>query len=127
MDTKFIKRGSDGSVDIAASANAFAKALTEWVAQNETPSEQIEAAVEAVFDSQDGRVAMPALCGMAATRLSGDAASYKTLVQRVHAYVTGQCANNTGRLDIAKGKGGGVLRLARPGEAVPARQAKKSA
>jgi len=125
---QFTKRGADGSVDIAASANAYAKALTEWVAQNEIPSEQIETAVEAVFDgSTSERISMPYLCNTAAGRLAQDSASFGTLVKRVHAYVTGQCAENTGRLDVQKGKGGGVQRLARPGEAVPARTAKKSA
>jgi hypothetical protein len=124
---KFTKRGSDGSVDVAASANAYAKALTEWAAQNEIPTETIEAAVEAVFDANPGRVGMPALTSMAATSISSDPGAFNTLRLRVHAYVTGQSAGNTGRLDIAKGKGGGVLRLSLPGEPVPARQAKKSA
>lgn len=124
---KFTKRGSDGSIDVPASANAYAKALTEWAAQNELPSEKIEAAVETVLDAATGRISMPYLCNTAAAALSTDSASFGTLVKRVHAYVTGQSADNTGRIDVAKGKNGGVLRLSRPGEPVPARAAKKSA
>lgn len=125
---KFTKRGTDGSVDVAASAGAYAKALTEWVAENEIPSDTIENAVEAAFDRFDGqRLPMPALINFALTELKAEPAQVKTLTNRVHAYVSGQSAKNTGRLDISKGVGGGVLRLSRPGEAIPARPAKKSA
>jgi hypothetical protein len=125
---KFTVRGSDGSVDVSASANAYAKALTEWVGKNEIATETIESAVEAVFDAfPDQRLAMPSLLHEAVSRLNGTPASHKTLSERVHAYIKGQTADNTGRLDVQKGKGGGVLRLARPGEEIPARAAKKSA
>jgi len=125
---KYTKRGTDGSVDVAASASAYAKALTEWATQNEIPSETIENAVEAAFDRFDGqRQPMPALIGFALQELNADPSQHKTLTNRVHAYVTGQSAKNTGRLDIVKGVGGGVARLARPGEPIPARTAKKSA
>lgn len=124
---KFTTRGADGSVDVAASANAYAKALTEWAAQNETPSETIEAAVEAVFDKFDGRIAMPALVGLALQELKATPEQHKALSTRVRAYIKGQNAENTGRLDIMKGVGGGVLRLARPGEEVPAERGRKTA
>jgi len=125
---KFTKRGTDGSVDVAASASAYAKALTEWVAQNEIPSDTIETAVEAVFDRFNGqRLPMPALIGLALQELQATPDQHKTLTNRVHAYVSGQSAKNTGRLDISKGVGGGVLRLSLPGQEIPARPAKKSA
>ncbi len=124
---KFTMRGADGSVDVAASANAYAKALTEWATQNETPSETIETAVESVFDSFDGRIAMPALIGLALQELGATPEQHKALTNRVRAYVRGQSADNTGRLDIQKGVNGGVARLARPGQPVPARATKKSA
>jgi hypothetical protein len=124
--------GSDGSVDVAASATAYSKALTAWKAQNEIPTETIEAAVEAVFDRFQGqRLSMPALLHEAVSELNGQPSQHKALTTRVQSYVAGQCgtgdARNTGRLDIQKGVGGGVLRLACPGEAIPARTAKKSA
>lgn len=125
---KFTVRGSSGSVDVVASANAYAKALTEWVAQNELSSETIETAVEAVFDRFPGqRLPMPALLSLSVAELGASPDQHKTLTARVHAYVTGQSADNTGRIDIGKGKGGGVSRLALPGEEVPARLAKKTA
>lgn len=130
MDTKFVVRSSDGSVDLVASATKYGEALAEWAALNEVPSETIEAAVEAVFDSHPSGLSMPALVHYAVTELKADPAQFKAMQDRVSAYIKGQCANNTGRLNVAKGKGGGATRLARPGEAIPARAekpAKKSA
>lgn len=125
---KFTQRGADGSVDVAASANAYAKALTEWSAQNEIPSDTIETAVEAVFDRyNDQRLHMPVLVGFTLQELQATPDQHKALDKRVRAYLKGQCAENTGRLDIMKGVGGGVLRLARPGQEIPARPTKKSA
>jgi hypothetical protein len=124
---KYTVRGTDGAVDVAASANAYAVALTKWAAENEVASETIESAVESVFDCYSGRLPMPALLSMAVNELGGTPDQHRVLTDRVHAYVKGQCADNTGRIDIGKGKGGGVLRLARPGEEIPARVAKKSA
>ena len=125
---KFTKRGSDGSVDVSASAKAYAEALTKWCAENEVASDTIENAVETVFDRFPGaRLPMPALLSLSVQELGATPEQHKTLTDRVHAYVIGQCAKNTGRIDIGKGKGGGVSRLAKPGQAVPARPAKKTA
>ena len=108
---KFTQRGTDGSVDIAASANAYAKALTEWVAENEIPADQIRGAVDAVLDRHAGRnIPMPALLSLACQELGADAESFKVLSDRVHAYVRGQ--TEAGLLFVTKGKGGGVSRTA---------------
>lgn len=127
---KFTVFANDGSVDVAASAAAYAKALTSWKATNEVPTETIEAAVEAVFDRFPGqRLSMPALIHSALSELQAAPSQHKALTARVQSYVSGQCglgdARNTGRLDIQKGVGGGVLRLAVPGAEIPARPAKK--
>lgn len=127
---KYTKYSSDGSVDVSASAQAYAKALTDWKAQNEVPTETIEMAVEAVFDRLGGqRISMPALIHSALSELQAAPSQHKALTARVQSYVSGQCglgdARNTGRLDIQKGVGGGVLRLAVPGAEIPARPAKK--
>jgi hypothetical protein len=129
---KFTVTGEDGSVDVTASAAAYAKALTDWKATNEVPTETIEMAVEAVFDRfPSQRLSMPSLLSMSVHELGATPDQHKALTARVHAYVKGQCgldtAKNTGRVDIAIGKGGGVLRLSLPGQPVPARPAKKTA
>jgi len=106
---KFTVRGTDGSVDIAASANAYAKALTEWTAENEIPAEEIEAAVNAVLDQHAGkRIPMPALLSLAAQELGATPETFAVLSDRVHAYVTGQ--SKAELLFVVKGKGGGVTR-----------------
>lgn len=108
---KFTKRGVDGSVDIAASANAYAAALTEWCASNEMDAEEIAGAVNTVLDRNPGRrIPMPALLSLAATELGAGADTFKVLSDRVHAYVSGQA--DAGLLFVTKGKGGGVGREA---------------
>lgn len=121
---KYTVRDSSGSVDVAASANAYALALTKFVAENEIASDTIELAVEAVFDTHTGRLPMPALLGAAVNELGATPAQFKTLTERVHAYVKGQA--EAGRLDIGRGKGGGVLRLSLPGEPIVAKPAKSA-
>lgn len=126
---KFTVMGSDGTVDVTASAAKYSAALSAWKVENEIPTETIETAVEAVFDRFPGvRLSMPSLLHETVSELGGTPAQHKSLSARVQAYVTGQCgtgdARNTGRLDIQKGVGGGVARLARPGDAIPVRTKK---
>lgn len=107
---KYTQRGEDGSVDVSASANAYAKALTEWCVKNEIPSEQIADAVNLVLDSHPGRIPMPALLSLAVQEMGTRPDTFKALSDRVHAYITGQA--KAGLLFVNKGKGGGVSRLA---------------
>lgn len=121
---KHTQFNSLGEADVAASANAYAKALTAWKTNHEIPSERIETAVETVLDRTNGKIPMPALVNFAVNELSSDPSQFKGLSQRVHAYVTGQ--KDVGRLTVTNGKGGGVLRLARPGQPIPAKAAKSA-
>lgn len=105
---KFTKRGTDGSVDVQASAQEYARALTEWCAENEIPSEQIAQAVTAVLDRHPGRIPMPALLATAAQEMGATPETFKVLCDRVHAYVSGQAKAE--KLFVIKGKGGGVTR-----------------
>lgn len=116
---KFTIYNTLGEADVAASANAYARALTIWKAENEIPSGQIEEAVEAVFDTVTGRIPVPALVNFAVNRLSQDPRAFKSLSSRVHAYVTAQKrteSNPSGRLEVVQGKLGGVSRLFLPGQ-----------
>jgi hypothetical protein len=119
---KHTKFNTLGEVDVAASTNAYAVALTQWKQTHEIPTERIETAVETVFDRSNGKIPMPALVNFAVNELSNDPAAFKGLASRVHAYVTGQKV--AGRITVTNGKGGGVTRLARPGEPIPAPVAK---
>jgi hypothetical protein len=107
---KFTKRGTDGSVDVVASAEAYALALTTWCATNEIPAEEIATAVNAVLDRNPGRIAMPALQSLATQELGATPSTFKVLADRVHSYVTGQA--KAGLLFVIKGKNGGVSRTA---------------
>ena len=119
---KYTVFNSLGEVDVAASANVYARTLTEWKTQNEIPSDQIENAVETVFDRSNNRLPMPALVSAAVFELSTDANQFKALTKRVHAYIKGQ--KLTGRISVVQGVGGGVTRLALPGQPIPAPVAK---
>jgi hypothetical protein len=121
---KYTKFNTLGEVDVAASANAYAVALTQWKQEHEIPTERIEQAVETVFDRTNGKIPMPALVNFSVNELSDDPNAFKPLATRVHAYLTGQ--KKTGRLTVTNGKGGGVQRLARPGEPIPAPVAKSA-
>lgn len=108
---KFTVRDSSGSIDVAASANKYATALTAWAAENEMDAEEIAGAVNTVLDRSPGRrIPMPALLSLATTELGAGADTFKVLSDRVHAYVSGQA--DAGLLFVTKGKGGGVGREA---------------
>lgn len=107
---KFTKRGSNGEVDVAASATAYADALTAWSAENEIPSEKIAAAVNAVLDRHPGTISVPSLLSFAVQEMEATPETYGVLTKRVHAYVTGQ--KEAGLLFVTKGKGGGCSRTA---------------
>jgi hypothetical protein len=108
---KYTVRDSSGSIDVTASTNAYAKALTAWAAENEIPAERIAAAVNTVLDRHPGQnYPMPALLSDASQLLGATPQTFKVLSDRVHAYVTGQAKAQT--LFVIKGKGGGVTKVA---------------
>jgi hypothetical protein len=107
---KYTKRGTDGSVDVQASARAYAEALTKWAVENEIPSDQIADAVNTVLDSHSGRVPMPALLSSATQAMGATLDTYKVISDRVRAYVKGQA--DAKLLFVVKGNGGGVSREA---------------
>ncbi len=114
---KFVVRDVSGSVDVTASANAYAKALTDWVNENEIASDEIAGAVNSVLDAHaTSRVPMPALLSLSATALGATPATFKVLSDRVHAYVKGQVT--AGNLFVVKGLGGGVGREAPPAKKI---------
>ncbi len=120
MDNKYIVRGTDGSIDINGSVNAFATQLAT-VAQAEISTASIAEAVDAVYDAQDAgkRLPMAALVSLATTELSPEATQIGAVQKRVHSWVRAQA-----RFSIQKGVGGGVSRLALEGEPIPAKVAK---
>jgi hypothetical protein len=113
---KFTVRDSNGSVDVKASVGAYSKSLADWVSVNETPVDKIENAVESVFDSHSTRLPTQFLVSLAVQELGTPPDQFQSVSNRVAAYIKGQLAS--GRLDSTKGKGGGISRLARPGESV---------
>ena len=104
---KYTKLGADGSVDVAASANEYARVLTAWKAENEIPAEEIATAVNTVLARHAGKnVPMPALLSLASQELGAELDNFSVITDRIHNYVTGQ--TKAGLLFVTKGKGGGV-------------------
>ena len=108
---KFSILGSDGSIDVAASANAYAKALSDWKAANEIASDRIETAIDAVFARFPGqRVPVPQLVSFSVSELGATPDQHKNLTARVHAYISGQ--TKAGKIFVVKGSNGGASRFA---------------
>lgn len=122
---KFTVRDSAGCVDVVSSVAAYERALTSWVQVNEVPLDLIESAVEAAFDSSDrARLPIDYLTSVAVQNMGVHPDQYRAVTARVGTYIRGQASASCGRLEITKGTGGGVARLSRPGEPVPARPVK---
>lgn len=108
---KYMVRAEDGSVDVVASAEKYAEALAAWAAENEIATEELDNAVNAVFDRFPGKtIQMPALLSLCAVEIGGDPSNHKQVTKRLHAHVRGMA--KAGTLSITKGVGGGVARVA---------------
>jgi len=109
---RFTRRNADGSVNIVASQSAHTEALNQWVAENEVPVDRISTALNTVLDqnASSSRIPMPALLSLVAHELGTSVQNFKSVSNRIHAFVTSQV--KAGRLFVVKGKGGGVTREA---------------
>jgi hypothetical protein len=108
MDKYTVRVG--GVVDIAASANSYARALSEWVAKNEIDLSTLESAVNTVLDRYPNkRIPTPAFISYVINELGGKPEQYNVLAQRIHDYMKEQ--KSVGALEVVKGTGGGVSRV----------------
>ena len=123
---KYTVRNSDGSVDVAASANSYTQALQEWISLKEfkrqaktevVPNESVEAAVESVFDTHQKRITTPALVNQVVLQLNPSLDKYTAVTNQVKTYLKQQVAS--GRLNVTSRRGGGISRVAKPGEEIP--------
>lgn len=108
-----LARSADGSVDVDASVAAFKAAVLVHIAERETETATIAAAVSETFDSLNGaRANMPYVVGETVRRLNPQPANYNALTAAVAQYIRDNAGDrDSGKLfAIGKGKGGGVLR-----------------
>lgn len=110
MDKHTIRDNTTGQIDIAASANNYAKALSLWISQNEIESEKIETAVNAVMDRFPEKLLMPMLVSLSVQEISEDPNQYKPLEKQVRAYIKAQ--QEAGKIEVKKGPGSGIKRIA---------------
>ncbi len=126
----FVVRGTNGSVDVAATTAKFGDELTKFIAANETEVAVIASAVNAVFDDYRGAtLTTPTLVTYALGKLNATPANMATLSDRIRAYVHDNSdrpairskegkkeilvpaeAPRTRAFRISKGVGGGVSR-----------------
>jgi len=103
---KYTQRNDRGEVDVAASANAYAAALTKWVSEHELPSEEIATAISDILKEHGKPMTMPALTSRVANQLGSDPATFAGIAKRVQKFVQAQA--KSGNLFISPGLGGGV-------------------
>lgn len=127
MDTRYIKRNDDGSVNFNESVNEFSVALRDWVKANEVGADALDTAIDSVFDEnkdkdgKDIRLPKSGLVTLAVTRLGLNTTQIAMVTERMSKYIT-----NNPRFLTVKGKHGGVQRLALVGQPIPAVEKKAS-
>jgi hypothetical protein len=100
---------SDGAIAVEATCLAFRNALLAHIAEQEKQDDEISRALNGIFDTYKGaRINMPALVALALQRLGADPTNYKTLEEAVYKHIR----HNLQVFRVAKGKNGGVSRIA---------------
>lgn len=109
MDKHTVRNTETGNIDIAASANNYAKALSLWISQNEIEQEKISNAVNAVMDRFPEKLLMPMLVSLSVQEISEDPNQYKPLEKQVRAFIKAQ--QEAGKIEVKKGPGAGIKRI----------------
>ena len=109
---KFTVRKQDGSVDVAASTEAYATALSKWVNTHEVSNEEIDKQLSLVFDDYPGNVPTNFLVCLAARNLSVNSEAFPALKKRVHSFLKMELASST-KYALLRGVGGGVTRISK--------------
>lgn len=106
-----VVRTTDGIIDTEATLASFAEQVLALVDQEEERGVDIDLAANAVFDANRGvTLSMPFVCGAVVQALVAKGlvtpATFNTMLAQVGAWVRSNPA-----FKVAKGKGGGVVRL----------------
>lgn len=106
----YVVRGSNGSIDSSATVAKFQAELAAFETGTAEEQTNIANAVSVVFDEnpKGKRITMPTLCSLSVAKLNAEVTNFQALHDKVRAFVKA----NTVTYGIAKGKGGGVARLA---------------
>jgi uncharacterized membrane protein YgaE (UPF0421/DUF939 family) len=96
-------RNDKGEIDIAASTNAYAKALSLWVSENE----KIEKAVFSVMEKYAGKKLLKQmLINLAVQEVNPDPDQYTNLSKRAQEFIDAQ--KKAGTIIIGRGKKPGI-------------------
>ena len=100
-----------GEIDEQASTRSFQDALSNYKAERELEADTISAEVHAIFDQHPGAsISMPALTGMTLRALNVQPANYKTMEEKVQAFIR----QNSDRVEKKDKKTGEVVQAAEP-------------
>jgi hypothetical protein len=101
-------RATDGTIDVESTLAGVAEQLLALVEAESTLSGSITTAVGCVFDTHKGKVLpMPAVCSLAAGIMGVAPDAYNETVAAIQRHI-----RSNATFKVAKGKGGGVSRLA---------------
>lgn len=105
---EYLKRGTDGSVDLNATVEAFRTAVVEYKANSELPQETLVKALREVFESRtEKRLPMGLLTTLAADRLKASSSNLNSVVEALRLSVRA----NKDSFRVVQGKLGGVERV----------------
>ena len=98
-----------GKVDVEASTSAFDAALSAFVAQHETESATLGAAVQSILSANPGKaIATPVLVSLALNSINVRPENFASLDMLTRQYIKDNSAGDDSLLCVAKGKGGGI-------------------
>ena len=101
-------RAEDGSINVEATLAGVAEQLLALVEAESTLSGSIAEALATVFDTHRGKtLPMPAVCSLAAGLMGVSPSEFNETVAAIGRHIRSNAA-----FKVAKGKGGGVSRLA---------------
>ena len=105
----YVQLGTDGNPNRDEAIARFSSQLDEYIASSRETIDRIATAVHAVFDSNRGqRLQMEPLLHLSLIQMGAQPSELTRLRTMIHSFIQA----STEVFKVAKGKGGGVMRLA---------------
>jgi hypothetical protein len=104
----YVHLGSDGNPNRDEAIARFTSQLDSYIANSRDTMDRISNAVHSVFDANRGvRLQMEALLHLSLAQMQATPAELTSLKEQAHTFIKA----STDVFKVAKGKGGGVVRL----------------
>lgn len=110
--SSYVVLSVEGVIDHEATLEKFAENILKFEAEKDAENATISVAIHALFDQFRGaRLNMPYLIGEVTRRLDAKPDNYKSLSDKVQAFIRANAEGDDAMFMISRGKGGGVARL----------------